>query len=70
MEEVLKQMMGKKVDVGCGTSSFVRGDVTEIKDGLLYLRDEHERTAYIAIDKIAIVSEVKDALSRPGFVGN
>ena len=70
MEEVLKQLIGKKIDVGCGSSSFVRGDVTEVKGGLLYLRDEHERIAYVAIDKISVVSEVKDALSRPGFVGN
>lgn len=70
MEEVLKQMMGKKIDVSCGASTFVRGDVIDVKDGLIHLRDEDERMAYVAIDKIAIVSEVKDALSRPGFVGN
>ena len=69
MEEFLKRMLGKKIDVGCGSSSSVRGDVIDVKEGVLYLRDEHERVAYVAIEKIAIIWEVKDSLSRPGFVG-
>lgn len=68
MEEFLKQLMGKKIDISCGTSSTVRGDVVEVKNGLLHLRDEHERTAYVAIEKVAIVWEVKEHQTRPGFV--
>jgi hypothetical protein len=68
MEEFLKQLMGKTIDISCQTSSTVRGDVIDVKDGLLYLRDEHERVAYVAIDKVAIVWEVKEHQSRPGFV--
>lgn len=68
MEEFLKQLMGKKIDISCGTSSTVRGDVIDVKDGMLHLRDEHERTAYVAIERIAIVWEVKEHQTRPGFV--
>ncbi len=42
--------------------------MVDIKDGVLYLRDENERVAYLAIDKIAIVWEIKESPSRPGFV--
>ena len=69
MEEFLKQLMEKKIDISCGSNSTVRGDVVDVKDGILYLRDEHERLAYVAIDKIAIVWECKDNMTRPGFVG-
>ena len=69
MEEFLTQLMGKKIDVSCGTNATVRGDVVDVKNGVLYLRDEHERVAYVAVDKIAIIWECKDSQSRPGFVG-
>ena len=68
MEEFLKQLMGKQIDISCGAGATVRGDVVDVKDGILYLRDEHERVAYVATDKIAIVWECKDTQSRPGFV--
>jgi len=69
MEEFLTHLMGKKIDVNCGSTAAFRGDVIDIKDGILYLRDETERVAYVAIDKIALIYEVKEHASRPGFVG-
>ncbi len=68
MEEFLKQLMGKKIDVASGTSATVRGDVVDIKDGVLFLRDEEDKVAYIAISKITVVWEVKEHQTRPGFV--
>jgi hypothetical protein len=68
MEEFLTQLMGKKVDVSCGMSSTVRGDIVSVKDGVLYLRDEEDRVAYVTIEKIAVVWEVKDHEVRTGFV--
>jgi hypothetical protein len=69
MEEFLTQLMGKRIDISCGSTAVVRGDVMAVKDGVLYLRDEDERVAYVAIEKIAIVWEVKEHQTRPGFVG-
>lgn len=68
MEEFLKQLMGKRIDVACGTSATVRGDVVDVKDGILFLRDEEEKVAYVAIGRIDVVWEVKEHQSRPGFV--
>lgn len=68
MEEFLTQMMGKKIDISCGMSAVVRGDVVAVKDGVLYLRDEDERVAYVAIEKVAVVWEVKEHQIRTGFV--
>jgi hypothetical protein len=42
--------------------------VVDVKEGILYLRDEEERTAYVVIRKIAFVWEVKDAEHKAGFV--
>jgi hypothetical protein len=68
MEELLKQLLGKKIDVTCGTNAAFRGDVIDVKNGVLYLRDEHEKVAYVAIDKIAVIYECDEHASRPGFV--
>jgi len=68
MEELLTQLMGKKIDVSCGTTATVRGDVVDVKDNLLYLRDEDERVAYVDIGKIAFVWEVENQEPKAGFV--
>ena len=69
MEEFLRQLMGKQIDVSCGATAVVRGDVVDVKDGILYMRDEHDRVAYIAIDKIATIWEIKSNSTRQGFLG-
>jgi len=68
MENFLAQMIGKKIDVSCGMNSTFRGDIVSVKDGVLHLQDEDERIAYVAIEKIAAVWEVRDYEIRPGFV--
>ncbi|MBX3291272.1 MAG: hypothetical protein KF881_00085 [Acidobacteria bacterium] len=68
MEELLTQLMGKKIDVNCSTNASFRGDCIDVQNGVLFLRDEDDRVAYVAIDKIAVVHEIKDASSRPGFI--
>ena len=68
MEEFLKQLLGKEIDVSCGAGATVRGDVVDVKNGVLYVRDDQERVAYIAIEKIAVIWEVKSHINRPGFV--
>lgn len=69
MEEFLTQLMGKKVDVSCGTGAAVRGEVVNVKDGILYLRDD-ERVAYVAVEKVAVVWEVQEHQEvRTGFTG-
>ena len=69
MEEFLKTLMGKKIDVSCGGNATFRGDVVDVKNGVLFLRDDDEKVAYVAVDKIAVICEIKESVSRPGFVG-
>ena len=61
--------MGKKIDITCGTNATFRGDVMDVKSGVLYLRDEEDKVAYVSVDKIAVIYECKDPLPRPGFLG-
>ena len=68
MEELLTHLLGKKVDVTCGTNATFRGDVVDVKEGVLYLRDEEERVAYVAISRIAVIYEIMDESKRPGFL--
>jgi hypothetical protein len=69
MEELLNQFLGKKIDVTCGNNASFRGDVVGVKSGVLYLKDDEERVAYVAIDRIAVVYECKHEQTRPGFLG-
>ena len=69
MEELLRNLTGKKIDVSCGSGPILRGEVKEVKDGVLYLRDEDDKQAYVAVDKIASIYECTDSSSRPGFIG-
>jgi hypothetical protein len=68
MEELLKSLRGKKIDVTCGNNAAFRGDVIDVKDAVLYLRDENDEVAYVAVAKIAVVYELKDPIARPGFI--
>ena len=68
MEEFLQQMMGKEIDVSCGTSAVVRGNVVDIKDGILYMRDEDDRVAYVVVERIGFIWEVTDKEPRAGFM--
>ncbi|MEP6945657.1 MAG: MM0924 family protein [Acidobacteriota bacterium] len=70
MEDLLKQLLGKKVDITCGINATFRGDVMDVKDGVVYLRDEDGEVAYVSVDKIAVVYEIKADHSRPGFIGS
>jgi hypothetical protein len=68
MEEFLQQLMGKRIDVSCGAGAAFRGDVVDVKGGILFLRDDDDRIAYVVIDRIALITEAKENSTRPGFV--
>jgi len=68
--DFLSKMIGKKLDLYCGGSSSLRGEVLKVEDGVLHLKDEDEKTCYVAIEKIVIVWEARDDTHRAGFVSN
>ncbi|HEY6122377.1 MAG TPA: MM0924 family protein [Pyrinomonadaceae bacterium] len=68
MEELLRKFVGKQIDIAFGVNSVVRGEVKDVSNGIVLLEDEEQRTVYISLEKIAVVWEVKEAHSRPGFV--
>jgi hypothetical protein len=68
MEELLNQYMGKKIDVSVGTTAVYRGEVIDVRNGILYLRDDDHKVAHIAVDKIGVVYECNDSATRPGFI--
>lgn len=68
MEELLRKLVGTKIDVNCGTNVFYRGEVMSSGGGILELRDEDGREVCIAEDRITAISPCKDQTSRPGFI--
>ena len=68
MEDFLSKFIGKKIDLYCGGSSSVRGEVLKVEMGVLHLRDDEGHPCYVAIDKIVVVWEARDDNHRAGFV--
>jgi len=68
MENFLSRFVGKRIDVYCGGSASMRGDVIKVESGVLHLRDNENKSCYIAIDKIIVVWEAKDDSHRAGFM--
>jgi hypothetical protein len=68
MQELLSKMIGKKVDVYCGGASSLRGEVLKVETGVLHLKDNDDKTCFVAVEKIVVVWEAKDEEHRAGFV--
>ncbi|MBX3244653.1 MAG: hypothetical protein KF685_09385 [Acidobacteria bacterium] len=68
MEETLKELLGKQVNVGCGNASGFKGEVVTVERGVLCIKDDEDVVSYIAVDKIVFVNEANATHSRPGFV--
>jgi len=68
VEDFLSKFIGKKIDLYCGGSSSVRGEVLKVEMGVLHLRDDEGHLCYVAIDKIVVVWEARDDNHRAGFV--
>jgi hypothetical protein len=68
MEEFLTKMIGRTLDVYCGGSASLRGEVLKVESGLLYLKDDAEQLCYIVVEKIIVVWESRESEHRAGFV--
>ena len=68
MEALLTELSGKKIDVNCGSNVMYRGEIVSIEGGILKLKNDDDRDVFIAVDKIAAVTECSDLSSRPGFI--
>ena len=68
MENFLKTLMGRRIDVFCGATSSLRGVVAQVDNGVLHLKDNDGETCYIAIEKIIAVWEKRDKARHSGFV--
>jgi hypothetical protein len=68
MEEFLKTLTGRRIDVFCGSTSSMRGDVAKVENGVLHLKDDEGEVCYVAIDKIVAVWEKPDKERLSGFV--
>jgi hypothetical protein len=68
MESFLSRFIGKRIDVYCGGSASLRGDVVKVETGVLHLRDAEGKSCYIAVNKIVVVWEARDDTHRAGFM--
>lgn len=68
MQDFLAKMIGQKLDIYCGGSSSLRGEVIRVESGILHLKDDDQKMCYVAIEKIVVVWEARDDEHRAGFV--
>jgi hypothetical protein len=70
MEQFLSKMVGRKIDVFCGGSSSLRGEVIKVEGGVLHLKDSESKICFVAVDKIIVVWDAGEDEHRAGFVTN
>jgi hypothetical protein len=70
MKEFLSKMVGRKVDVFCGGTASLRGEIVKVEGGVLHLKDEEGQMCYVAVEKIAVVWEAREDEKRAGFFVN
>ena len=68
MREFLTKMVGKKLDIYCGGTSSLSGKVVKVEESVVHLVDEDDRMLYVAIDRIAVVTEAREREKNAGFV--
>lgn len=68
MEEILRNLKGKRIDIACTTAAAFTGEAVDVNDGVLSLRDEDDKLIYISIEKVTFVRESHQQSTRPGFI--
>lgn len=68
METFLAKMIGRRIDVFCGGSASLRGEVVKVDGGVLHLKDEEGQLCYIVVEKIIAVWDARESEHRAGFV--
>lgn len=68
MREFLMKMKGQRVDVLCTGTISLRGEIMNVAESVLHLKDEDGQLCYVALDKITVVWEARDKEPRAGFL--
>lgn len=69
MRNLLESLIGREIDVHCGTST-IRGKVLKVMDNVVQL-EKDDVVGYINIDKIIAVWEAEARKGKtPGFTGD
>jgi hypothetical protein len=68
MDEKLRSLEGKRVDINCGAGAMFRGTVREVAEKVVTIFDEDDQNTSISIKKIISVTECADPVTRPGFI--
>lgn len=67
MERIISELVGKKIEVNCGSGVAFAGENRGAESGVLKL-DCDGKQLYIDLQKIIAVNEAPDATGRPGFI--
>lgn len=70
MEQLLTKMIGRRLDISCGSGSSLRGMAVKIENGVLHLVDEEDQMCYVAVGRISVVWEARESETRAGFVSD
>lgn len=68
MEELLKGMIGKKLDINAGAGSLFNGELKSVENGIAIIINDDDQTLYVSIAGIKAFAESNSTQSRPGFI--
>lgn len=67
MKQLLSKYLGKTIEINLGGAATIRGQIEDIIEGTLKLRDEDETVFFIPIDKIHVFWESNEREKTVGF---
>lgn len=68
MESIISELVGKRIEVNCGSGVAFAGENAGIKNGILELVCEGKHL-FVDLAKIIVVNEATDSGGKPGFIG-
>lgn len=68
MEELLKGLIGKKLDINSGAGSMFSGELKSVENGIAVMLNDDDQNLYVSISGIRAVAESNSSQSRPGFI--
>lgn len=69
MTEILRELVNKTVDINCGANALFCGEIVDVRDDVVLIRDNDEKIIYVSTGKIVSITETNHPQTRPGFIG-
>ncbi|MGH9949838.1 MAG: MM0924 family protein [Pyrinomonadaceae bacterium] len=68
MEDKILELVGRNVDINCGTGAMFRGVIEKADKGIVAIKDEDGEIIYVVLKRIIAFTECSEPHIKPGFI--